>query len=334
MKVIFLTDTHFGVRGDNSAFHENMRLFYEKVFFPYIDEHQIKKVIHLGDVYDNRKKIDMNTAAQAAQYFFYPLQDRSVEMDIIAGNHDLYFRQSSSVTALRELLDRFKNITFFTEPTKDGPFMYIPWINDENRDISVKAIEGAVKPILLGHFDIVGYRMYRSQISTHGFDPSIFKDFKHVYSGHYHHRHTIGNITYLGSPNQHTWADAGDSRGFHIFDTETFEIEFIENPYNMFETIKYPVSSIVKSSDISGKNIRILYDKIEKQSMFDEFVKSVESYNPANLTLISNNNVVIENSEQSEQIDVEDTETLINSVVSEPDVAQYIIKLYNTVSAQ
>ena len=41
-------------------------------------------------------------------------------------------------------------------------------------------------------------------------DPSIYKDFKQVFSGHYHHKSSRGNITYLGNPYQMFWNDYKD----------------------------------------------------------------------------------------------------------------------------
>ena len=35
------------------------------------------------------------------------------------------------------------------------------------------------------------------------------------------------------------WNDCGDKRGFNILDTETGEIEFVENTYHIFEKIYY-----------------------------------------------------------------------------------------------
>ena len=35
------------------------------------------------------------------------------------------------------------------------------------------------------------------------------------------------------------WSDYNDVKGFHILDTETREMEFIANPYQMFYRIKY-----------------------------------------------------------------------------------------------
>ena len=41
MKVAIVTDTHFGVRGDNPNFHSNMRKFFEEVFFPKLEAEDI-----------------------------------------------------------------------------------------------------------------------------------------------------------------------------------------------------------------------------------------------------------------------------------------------------
>ena len=40
------------------------------------------------------------------------------------------------------------------------------------------------------------------------------------------------NIYYMGTQYQITFADLSETKGFHILDTNTREIEFIENPYN------------------------------------------------------------------------------------------------------
>ena len=36
-----------------------------------------------------------------------------------------------------------------------------------------------------------------------------------------------------------TWSDYGQTKYFHIFDTETREIEAIPNPYTIFEKLMY-----------------------------------------------------------------------------------------------
>ena len=50
MKIAILNDTHFGVRNDSEAFRNYQLKFYNEIFFPYIEKHNIKTLIHLGDV--------------------------------------------------------------------------------------------------------------------------------------------------------------------------------------------------------------------------------------------------------------------------------------------
>ena len=59
MKIALLNDTHFGVRNDSMIFDDFLHKFYEEVFFPYLEKHNIKTLIHLGDVVDRRKYINL-----------------------------------------------------------------------------------------------------------------------------------------------------------------------------------------------------------------------------------------------------------------------------------
>ena len=47
MKVILITDQHIGARNDNLSFVKYFKKFYDEVFFPYIDKHDIKTIIVL-----------------------------------------------------------------------------------------------------------------------------------------------------------------------------------------------------------------------------------------------------------------------------------------------
>ena len=91
----------------------------------------------------------------------------------------------------------------------------------------------------MGHFEIAGFHTYRGAHSEEGLDRKIFKKFDMVFSGHYHHRSHSDNIHYLGNPYELTWQDYGDTRGFHIFDIDNYDLEFIPNPFVMFHRITY-----------------------------------------------------------------------------------------------
>ena len=46
MKVALITDTHFGARNDNQIVQSHINQFFGEVFFPYLEEHNIKDVVH------------------------------------------------------------------------------------------------------------------------------------------------------------------------------------------------------------------------------------------------------------------------------------------------
>ena len=52
MKIAVINDTHFGIRSDSVSFHRYFEYFYEKEFFPYLEKHKIKHIIHQGDIVD------------------------------------------------------------------------------------------------------------------------------------------------------------------------------------------------------------------------------------------------------------------------------------------
>ena len=73
MITAIITDTHFGARNDSTAFSSYFAKFYTDIFFPYLKKHNIKHLIHMGDVFDRRKFVNYKTLYDARQYFFDPL---------------------------------------------------------------------------------------------------------------------------------------------------------------------------------------------------------------------------------------------------------------------
>ena len=66
------------------------------------------------------------------------------------------------------------------------------------------------------------------------------------------------------------WNDVDDKRGFHIFDTETNELEFIENPYTIFERIYYEDNphQMFDTSEMEDKFVKIIVRKKSKSTSF------------------------------------------------------------------
>jgi DNA repair exonuclease SbcCD nuclease subunit len=288
LKIAIITDTHYGVRNDNIAFLDNSKKFLDNVFFPYIDKNAIGTVIHLGDLVDRRKYININTARRLREDFLEPLSNRC-RVIMVAGNHDTYYKNTNSVNALQELVaqgypfhiyDKAPEIVEFDKL----PVLLIPWICDENRQESIHKIKSANAPIAAGHLEIQGFEMYRGSIVSHGDDRNLFDRYDMVISGHYHHRSSDGTIFYLGSHGEFTWSDYDDPRGFHVLDTQTLELTFIENPYKMFGKFWYDDATIGKEpegydlSQWKNQIVKVIVTNRNDPYRFDSFIKKFEKY--------------------------------------------------------
>ena len=84
MKIALITDTHWGVRNDNNSFMDNTKSFLDDVFFPYLQLHNIRDVIHLGDLVDRRKYINFNTANRLKEDFIKPLLDKNLNVHLVS----------------------------------------------------------------------------------------------------------------------------------------------------------------------------------------------------------------------------------------------------------
>lgn len=287
MKIALITDTHWGVRNDNIAFMDNSKRFLDEVFFPYLDANNVRTVVHLGDLVDRRKYINMQTATRLRIDFLDKLANRGLDVHMIAGNHDTYFKNTNSINALHELVVGKYNFTIHDQLPKEVEFesatvLMLPWICDENRDICLQKVRTTPASIVMGHLELAGFEMYRGSMVSHGDDRSPFDRFNMVLSGHYHHRSSDGTIYYLGSHAEFTWSDYDDPKGFHILDTDTRKLEFIKNPFSMFEKVWYNDTDPGKEpqgidlSSLKGKIVKVIVTSKSNPYLFDKFIEQIE----------------------------------------------------------
>jgi len=297
MKLALITDTHWGIRNDSQVFYEYFKTFLDEVFFKTIDEHNIRHVIHLGDLVDRRKYVNFLTLHRLRHDFLDKLEQRRVFTSIIAGNHDVYYKNTNSVNALRELVEgKYKFINIFDSPNTvqyvDTPILLLPWICEENYDEAMNAIKTTEAQIVMGHLELNGFEMFRGSISDHGMDHKLFDRFDVVCSGHYHHKSDTGNIHYLGAFAEYTWSDFDDPRGFHIFDTETRELTFIRNPYKMFQKIWYDdtgktVEEVLDAElDVRNKMVKVIVKNKSNPYYFDLFIDKIEKAGVIDLQVV------------------------------------------------
>jgi DNA repair exonuclease SbcCD nuclease subunit len=322
MKVAIITDTHYGCKKGSKYIHDYFELFYKNVFFPTLKEQGVEAVIHMGDAFDSRKSIDYQSLEWAKRVVFEPLKNHEVHM--IVGNHDCYFKNTNHVNSPSLLLQNYSNIKTYSYPQtiKVGglDIMMVPWICSDNYDETIKQIKKSKAKIAMGHLELQGFRVNRNLVmEEHGTDPKIFDKFQKVFSGHYHTRSDNGKIFYLGNTYEMYWNDVNDTRGFHIFDTETLEHTPINNPYKLFYNIYYEDTphQMFDATDYENKIVKVIVRKKTKPKDFEKFIDKLYTIGVQDLKIVENFD--IQESEDFEIDEEENTMSILNRYIDEAE---------------
>ena len=322
MKIAIFTDTHWTARKSSRHLHDYFELFYKNIFFPALEEQGVEIVVHMGDAFDNRKSIDFWGLDWTRRVVLEPL--RKYEVHMIVGNHDIFLRNSTEINAPELLLKDYPNIKTYSSPTntKVGgiDMTFIPWICSENYDETLKVIKKSKAKIAMGHLELQGFRVNKHLImEEHGLDPNIFTKFQKVFSGHYHTRSDNGRIFYLGNPYEMYWTDVNDTRGFHIFDTETFEHTPINNPYKLFYNIYYEDTphQMFDVTEYANKIVKVIVRKKSKQKEFDKFIDKLYKVGIQDLKIVENFD--IQENEDFVIDEEENTISILNRYIDESE---------------
>jgi len=319
VKILLITDQHFGVRNDNQSFINIYKKFYNDIVVPFIKVSKIDTVIALGDTFDKRRSINFMSLAEAKEMWFNPLESMGVTMHMLTGNHDIYYKNTLRINAPRELLGEYNNIIVHDSPTTvnfDGlDILLLPWICDENRDGSFREIQTSPARVCMGHLELNGFEAHPGHVMNNGMDRSVFSKFEKVFSGHYHMKSSDGNINYLGNPYQLYWNDYGCKRGFHVFDTDTLKTTFYRNPFDMFTKIHYNDGMDVPKN-LEGTYVKLIVENKGDNAKFDHNVRQLQDLGLADLKIIEDLSVEM----GGEVMETEDTLTLLDKYIDEIDL--------------
>ncbi len=319
-KVALITDSHFGARKGSQVLHDYFERFYKETFFPELDKRGIDTVLHLGDVFDVRKGIDYWSLDWAKRVVFDPLRERNIETHIIVGNHDIFYKQSLRINAPTLNLTEYTNIVTYSDPqtakVKGTEIFMIPWVCEDNADEFVKQRDLSKAKYAMGHLEIAGFYANSTYQVQHGLDMGIFSQFDKVFSGHYHKKSTSGNVTYLGNPYQMYWNDEGDTRGFHIFDLDTGELEFIKNPNHLFNKIYYKEGKLLKPTKYRDTYIKVIVEEKSTPQKLAAFVDKLYKIGVHDIKVIENFDLSVDD---DVEIESEDTLTTLTKYVNAMD---------------
>ena len=328
MKICILGDTHFGMRNDSLVFLDYCEKFYDEVFFPYLEKNNIKKILQLGDFWDRRKYINFNTLKRTKEMFLNKLVENDIEMIVLAGNHDCFYKNTNSVNSIDLLLNEYcDNVTVIDKPqtihldfkNPGSDITVIPWICADNYSRCLEELETSSASLCAGHFEIAGFAMYRGHPSEEGLNKEIFRKFEYTFSGHYHHKSTKEDIYYVGTPMEMTWQDYNDTRGFHIFDLDNRTLEFIRNPNVMFHRLVYDDSTDetvpVIVDQLKDRYVKVVVVNKTNPYVFDRFMDSIYACEPADVSIVEDFTDLMEGVDDDMVDQAEDTITILNKYV-------------------
>ena len=324
MKIAIITDQHFGARKGAAYVNNYFQKFYDDVFFPYLKKHKIDTVINMGDTFDNRRNIDIQSLEWTKVNYFDKLQEMGITVHSVIGNHDIYYKDTNGVNSVDLLLREYNNIKIYSEATdiKLGKLsiLLIPWINSENKEKTMKMIKKSKSPCVMGHLECKGFEINPGFVMDHGTDVKTFDKFEKVYSGHYHTRSDNGKVFYLGNPYEMYWNDVGDTRGFHIFDTDTMEHTPVNNPYRMFYNLYYEDNDaqLLDTRQFAGKILKLIVRKKSDPKKFERYIDKIYSSDVHELKILEN--FQLQENEEFEAFESEDTLSILNRYVEESEI--------------
>ena len=325
MKIALITDQHLDGRKGSLSFWNYFQRFYDEIFFPTLEKEGVSTIIDLGDTFDNRKSMDFNTFNRINENYFKRLTDYKVHM--ILGNHCTYYKNTNQINSPELLLEQYNNIKIYVDPKEiklgSKTFLMLPWINAGNKELSLNMISKSNADNVCGHLECDGFEVTPGMKFDGGFKVSDFKNFKRVWSGHFHHKSKHGNVQYLGNPYQMFWNDYKDTRGFHIYDTESDKLKFVRNPYEIFDKIFYDdTSADYNKQDVSSyknKFIKIVVNEKRNYQMFETLVDRLYNVGVHDVKIIE---TLVDTEDLDDvELNVKDTLTLLSEYIDEIELA-------------
>ena len=316
--MIMLADLHLGLGEDNSLWHKSSLILAAEIHDIAV-KHNIDTICVLGDIFDNRKQISQKTHDLAIEIMTGIWKDFRVIL--VRGNHDTYYKERPVPNWLKMFKDSENVITVETEPCVYKDYCFVPW----DYDISTLDWKG----ILLGHFEIGGFKMNNYyECNSSILTPRSFDRFKQVFSGHFHFPQSYGNIHYIGSPFQHNFGDVGSKRGYYILDEEeTLRFyEFTKSP----QFVILRTNETITSEQVKGNMVKIVFDKDYGTRRNNNLIEDVEMMEPAALVGVDTSSFTIDdsvlNGMNSDDVVIKDNETLLKDYIGVLDFPDHLKK--------
>jgi len=246
-KILFIGDPHLKVTK-----LETCKTFLSWVI-KVIAKHKPDMVVNLGDTFDTHAVVRSEIMGEFRKHVEQVVA--LTPYTYILGNHDMFKPKDATYHALQT----FKGINGFTVVDeiihdKKNNITWVPY------QVSSELFPTKTLPICVGHQTFIGadFGFYRPD---DGVDPaSISADV--IISGHIHKRQSFDKVIYPGSPFAQGIDDINQAKGLMLFDTETYEYEFLESPLPKWKGMRLSLDEM--STDEITKSITAEVNSVDQ----------------------------------------------------------------------
>lgn len=211
MKLLLITDTHFGVKQNSITWLNYQVSFLEQTVIPLLKKNPGTTIIHLGDVFDSRSSISTYVAKRVVDVFDQ-MRGLCEKFVIIGGNHDYYSPNQDTINTLSLLFSPALYTLVTTKYLLDGDRLYVPWyVWHNDQDILAEVVKYRKVRAIFTHADLEHDNIH----------PGL--KYTPIYSGHVHTPNFLvqDERFTLGSCYAQSFADANQDRGCYFWDTDT-----------------------------------------------------------------------------------------------------------------
>lgn len=180
-----------------------METYFVDYLLPYLKKNSITHLWHLGDFFENRKQLGVQTL-NVVSGILDKFHQEQIQMTIIKGNHDLYYNNTDSVSSIDPIFSRYDNIRVISRFEELNFFgtkvAFMNWITPDRKDDANRFLQETSATVLCGHFKINSFEVIKGVLCETGVDPFMFERFDRVLSGHFHIRATNRSHKLYGEP--------------------------------------------------------------------------------------------------------------------------------------
>jgi len=284
-KIGIFSDIHWGKSRDNVKKIENNMIFIDW-FITEMKSHKIKEIFFLGDWFDHRNSVNVNTGFKA--YEAVKKLCKNFKVFMILGNHDTYYKNSIEVNSIKQY-ESLNNLYIIDKDTVidicGKQLLCTPW------GFNLHSYKNQEYDIMFGHFEPGGAILNQSGIFSRTEQytmDDLNKIAPLVISGHYHTRKEYetrnGTFVSVGCPLELSWNDYQNTKGYYILDVNN-GFEFIENKLSP-KHIKFFWSKLKRKQEkllpelIKNNYIKLIVDDKYRYEDIMRIMEAIQRHNP------------------------------------------------------